>query len=74
MGFPRCGQPQTPVQLSGVVHRLMHNTQFQWMPNHSHFVLRPNRDGEMSRFLRWVTATHTMRCHAHYHSSGEGHV
>ncbi len=27
---------------------------FQWMPNHWHFVLRPNRDGEMSRFLRWV--------------------
>ena len=28
----------------------------------------------MSRFVRWVTATHTMRYHAHYHSSGEGHV
>jgi len=42
--------------------------------NHWHFVLRPNRDGEMSRFMRWITATHTMRYHAHYHSSGEGHV
>ena len=47
---------------------------FQLMPNHWHFVLRPNQDGEMSRFMRWVTATHTMRYHAHYHSSGEGHV
>ena len=46
----------------------------QLMPNHWHFVLRPNQDGEMSRFLRWVTATHTMRFHAHYNSSGEGHV
>ena len=46
----------------------------QLMPNHWHMVLRPNQDGEMSRFLRWVTATHTMRYHAHYHSSGEGHV
>lgn len=47
---------------------------FALMPNHWHFVLRPNRDGEMSRFLRWITATHTMRYHAHYDTSGEGHV
>ena len=47
---------------------------YQLMPNHWHLVLRPNRDGEMSRFLRWVTATHTMRYHAHYHTSGAGHV
>ena len=47
---------------------------FQLMPNHWHLVLRPNHDGEMSRFLRWITATHTMRHHAHHHTSGEGHV
>lgn len=47
---------------------------FQLMPNHWHMVLRPHQDGEMSRFLRWVTATHTMRYHAHYDTSGEGHV
>ncbi len=47
---------------------------FQLMPSHWHLVLRPNRDGEMSRFLRRITATHTMRTHAHYHTSGEGHV
>jgi len=47
---------------------------FQWMPNHWHLVLRPNVDGEMGRFLRWVTATHTRRYHAHYHTSEEGHV
>ncbi len=44
------------------------------MPSHWHLVLRPNRDGEMSRLLRWITATHTMRYHAQYHTSGEGHV
>ena len=44
------------------------------MPNHWHFVLSPHLDGAMSRFVGWVTATHTMRYHAHYHSSGEGHV
>jgi len=47
---------------------------YQLMPNHWHLVLRPERDGEMSRFLRWITATHTMRYHAHYHTSGAGHV
>ncbi len=44
------------------------------MPNHWHFVLRPNRDGEMSHFLRWISLTHTMRFHAHYRTAGEGHV
>ena len=47
---------------------------YQLLPNHWHMVLRPNADGRMSQFLRWVTATHTMRYHAHYHTAGEGHV
>ena len=47
---------------------------FQLMPNHWHLVLGPNRDGAMSDFLRWVTATHTMRYHAHYQTSGQGDV
>jgi putative transposase len=47
---------------------------FQLMSNHWHLVLRPNQEGEMSRFLRWISGTHTMRYHAHYHTSGEGHV
>ncbi len=37
-------------------------------------VLRPADDGQMGRLLRWVTATHTQRYHAHYHTSGEGHL
>ena len=47
---------------------------YQLMPNHWHLVLRPTQDGAMSQFLRWVTATHTMRYHAHYKTSGTGHV
>ena len=38
---------------------------FTLMPNHWHLVLRPGRDGQMGAFLRWVTATHTLRSHAH---------
>jgi putative transposase len=47
---------------------------YQLMPSHWHFVVQPTEDGGMSNFLRWVTLTHTMRYHAHYHTSGEGHV
>ena len=47
---------------------------YQLMPNHWHLVLCPQADGEMSRFLSWATGTHTMRYHAHYDTSGEGHV
>src|SRR5438552_2458296 len=44
------------------------------MPNHWHFVLWPERDGELTAFLRWLTHTHTQRWHAHYHSAGTGHL
>jgi putative transposase len=47
---------------------------YQLMPNHYHLVLRPLVDGEMSRFMGWLGGTHTMRYHAHYHTSGMGHV
>ena len=47
---------------------------YELMPNHWHLVLRPLVDGEMSRFMKWVSGTHTMRYHAHYQTSGQGHV
>lgn len=47
---------------------------YQLMPNHWHLVLQPTEDGGMSEFLRWVTLTHTQRYHAHYGTSGQGHV
>ena len=44
------------------------------MPTHWHFVLWPKGDEDMTRFLRWLTHTHTQRWHAHYHRTGTGHV
>lgn len=44
------------------------------MPNHWHLVLWPNDDGQLSSFMRWLTHTHTQRYHAHYHTSGTGHL
>lgn len=47
---------------------------YQWMDNHWHMVLSPHENGAMSAFLYWVTMTHTQRYHAHYHTTGYGHV
>ena len=47
---------------------------YQLMTNHYHLVLCPLVDGEMGRFMGWVGGTHTMRYHAHYDTSGLGHV
>ena len=44
------------------------------MPNHWHLVVWPHQDGELSRFVGWLTLTHTQRWHAHRHSAGCGHV
>ena len=44
------------------------------MPNHWHFVVRPTTDGQVSEFFRRLTVTHTMRFHAHYKTSGTGHL
>lgn len=47
---------------------------YQLLSNHYHLVLRPLVDGEMGRFMRWISGTHTMRYHAHYQTGGLGHI
>jgi putative transposase len=44
------------------------------MPNHWHLVVWPRQDGDLSRFMNWLTLTHTQRWHQHRHTVGEGHV
>lgn len=44
------------------------------MPNHWHLVLYPYKDNDLSRFVQWITLTHTQRWHAHYESVGFGHL
>jgi putative transposase len=36
------------------------------MPNHFHLLLWPRDNGDLSRFMRWLTMTHTQRWHAHH--------
>jgi putative transposase len=44
------------------------------MPNHWHLVVWTHSDGELSRFVGWLTLTHTQRWHAHRRSAGAGHL
>jgi putative transposase len=44
------------------------------MPNHWHLLVWPRQEGELSRFVGWLTLTHTQRWHAHRRSTGSGHV
>ena len=44
------------------------------MPNHFHLVLWPTADGQLSRFMQWLSMTHAQRRHAHRHSAGRGHL
>lgn len=44
------------------------------MPNHWHFVVRPQTDTQVSNFFRWLTHTHTMRWHAQHQTEGTGHL
>ena len=44
------------------------------MPNHFHLVLWPRGDGDLSRFMQWLTMTHSHRWHAHRHDVGRGRI
>ena len=44
------------------------------MSNHWHLVLRPRTEVALSRFIGWTCVTHVRRHHAHYHSTGGGHL
>jgi putative transposase len=40
------------------------------MPNHFHLVLWPENDGDLSKWMQWLTTAHVRRYHKHYDSSG----
>lgn len=40
------------------------------MPNHFHFVLRPEQGGDLSKFMQQLVTTHVLRYHKHYGTSG----
>jgi putative transposase len=44
------------------------------MPNHWHLLLSPNADGELSRFMHWLTTTHARRWQTSRGLDGQGAV
>lgn len=44
------------------------------MPNHWHLVLWPEKDGDLSKFMHWISFSHTNRYHKAQGSCGTGHV
>ncbi len=44
------------------------------MPNHWHLLLWPYKDKDMSRFMHWLSVTHTQRWHIEHQSIGLGHI
>jgi putative transposase len=60
----RDGQRLVPIRLLG----------FCLMPNHWHLVLWPFHDGDLSRYIGWVSNTHVKRYREHYRDRGAGHL
>jgi putative transposase len=44
------------------------------MPTHWHFVARPQKEGELTDFFRWLAHTHAMRWRVSHHTVGYGHL
>jgi len=44
------------------------------MPNHFHLVVHPKKDGDLQRFMQWLTLTHTQRWHVQNKTIGTGHL
>lgn len=44
------------------------------MPNHFHLVLWPERDGQLTAFMRWLTLTHAQRWKHAHGAVGHGHL
>lgn len=44
------------------------------MPNHWHLVVYPRKDGDLARFVNWLTLTHTQRWHVAHNTIGHGHL
>ena len=44
------------------------------MPNHWHLALYPKKDGDLSKWMSWITNTHTRRWHVIKETIEQGHL
>ncbi len=59
---------------SALAHRSMRILAYCLMPTHFHLLLWPRADGDVSQFLKWLTATHARRWHEVHGTVGCGAV
>lgn len=62
------------ILLEGVKKFNMRLLAYCLMPNHFHLVLYPKADKDLSRFMQWITLTHTQRWHRGQGTVGTGHL
>lgn len=43
---------------------------FCLLPNHFHLVIWTRKEGDLSKWMQWLTTSHVRRYHRHYHSAG----
>ena len=54
--------------------RAMRILSYCLMPNHWHFTLWPERDGDLGKFMQLLTVTHVTRWQTNYNMVGYGHL
>jgi len=74
--FDRDGDYRAYLDLFGAAQRRvpMRCLAYCLMPNHFHFVLWPHADGDLSRFMFWLSTVHAMRWHRARGANSNGHV
>jgi len=62
------------ILLAGVEKYNMRLLAYCIMPNHFHLVLQPRYDGDLQKFMQWLTLTHTQCWHVQNKTVGSGHL
>jgi len=58
----------------GLKKNPMRLTAYCLMSNHWHLLLWPYNDGDLSKFVHWITMTHSQRWHSIHNTVGTGHI
>src|SRR5207237_9138119 len=74
-----CGKPAAydaflRVLLHAIQRHPIRILAFCLMPTHWHFVVWPQKDGELTAFFRWLAHTHAVRWRTAHHTVGYGHL
>jgi putative transposase len=69
-----CYRDFMSIAIDAVATDSMQVLAYALMPNHWHLLLRPQREGDLSRFMHRLTLNHTKRWHGSRSTTGRGHL